>query len=123
MDDGETFDFSLKNERSLVEYTLEASEDQTKLVLKVRSILPNSFYDLAAEVFIQEISIYGIQIQPQSVFDLSQPFVRKGPNDSSPFTFDAKQSALHLRDLHMVIDEGDLGTKEQGKQLLEIVVG
>jgi hypothetical protein len=54
LDDGETHNYRDKEERTLINFSYENN------ILTKKAVLRNSFYDMAAEMKIQEVSIYGV---------------------------------------------------------------
>ena len=64
LDDGESFNHQQNQERTLVEFDFDGT------TLSVKALLRDSFYEIAFEMFVTEINIYGIDKSPTTITNL-----------------------------------------------------
>ena len=111
IDDGETFNYRDKNEKTYMEFEFDGDK------LNVNSLLKDSYYSQASQIKISEINIYGISEQPKNIRNIYEQ--SKTGESTLKYTYNKSERSLLITNIEIPIDDGSRGS-ESGIELILI---
>jgi hypothetical protein len=99
--------------------------------LRSKALLEDSYYDVASEIIIQEIIVYGIEERPIKVLDIHQKKIQEDVRNTkvretiqipAEHIYDSSNKSISVKKLAIPIDLGDSASEDNllGKSLISI---